>query len=446
MRQVVIIGNGIAGITAARRIRQLTDDDITVISGESDHFYSRTALMYIYMGHMRYEDTKPYEDHFWEKNRIRLKRAWVSQVNPEQKTLRFSDNTTLSYDVLIIATGSQPRKLHWPGCELTGVQGLYSLQDLELMETNTKEIRQAVVIGGGLIGIEMAEMLHSRKIHVTFLVRESSFWNNVLPSEESTMITQHIREQGIDLRLGVEVEKFTGNRNLKSVITKTGEEIPCAFAGITIGVQPNISFLEGSGIQTKEGVLVDDYLSTNIPDIYAIGDCAEHRTPISHRKAIEQIWYTGRIMGETVAETICGHPKKYEPGPWFNSAKFFNIEYQVYGRVPATPQCDVSSFFWEDEKNNRILRLTYEPQTFSLKGIQSLGIRLRQEVCKRWVTDSAPLEKVVSEWNDACFDPEFHNKPGMDWIKKLEQETGITFRPGKKSWKRIFKAITHGQA
>ena len=199
-RNIVIIGNGISGVTCARHIRKKDESaQITIISGETDHFFSRTALMYIYMGHMKYEHTKPYEDWFWEKNRINLKRTWVEKIDFEEKVLIFSNKESMTYDVLVLATGSKPNKFGWPGQDLKGVQGMYSYQDLELMESNSKDISRAVIVGGGLIGIEMAEMLNSRKIPVTFLVREKNFWDNILPLEESKMIYRHILEHHIDL-------------------------------------------------------------------------------------------------------------------------------------------------------------------------------------------------------------------------------------------------------
>jgi NAD(P)H-nitrite reductase large subunit len=137
MKHLVIIGNGIAGITCARHVRKLSDCRITVISAESDHFYSRTALMYIYMGHMKYEHTKPYEDWFWPKNRIELLRAYVSTVNTHSKELTLADGRKIAYDSLVLATGSVPNAAGWPGENLRGVQGLYSLQDLENMERRT---------------------------------------------------------------------------------------------------------------------------------------------------------------------------------------------------------------------------------------------------------------------------------------------------------------------
>ena len=124
------------------------------------------------------------------------------------------------------------------------------------------------------------------------------------------------------------------NGNVKSVIIEeTGEEIPCNVVGLTAGVSPNIDFLKNSDIEIGKGVKVNRFLETNIKDLYASGDCAEQREPVNHRKPIEAVWYTGRMMGETVAQTICGTKMAYKPGHWFNAAKFFDIEYQTYGWV-----------------------------------------------------------------------------------------------------------------
>jgi NAD(P)H-nitrite reductase large subunit len=148
MEQVVIIGNGIAGITAARHIRKNSDAAIRVISSESPHFFSRTALMYVYMGHMTFEHTKPYEDWFWKKNRIDLIQDHVTQIDTENKLLQLKSLDPIPYDKLIIATGSKPTFFQWPGQELKGVQGLYHKGDLELLEANApnaKVCKRAVV-------------------------------------------------------------------------------------------------------------------------------------------------------------------------------------------------------------------------------------------------------------------------------------------------------------
>ncbi|MFM7431141.1 MAG: NAD(P)/FAD-dependent oxidoreductase, partial [Flammeovirgaceae bacterium] len=312
MKHIVIIGNGISGITAARHVRKQTNHRITVISSETEHFFSRTALMYVYMGHMKFEHTKPYEDWFWKKNKIDLLKDHVQKINTTEKTIQLQSGNHIRYDSLLIAAGSKPNKFGWPGQNLKGVQGLYSYPDLQLMEENTKGITQAVIVGGGLIGIEMAEMLISRKIAVTFLVRENDFWDNVLPKQEASLISRHIRSHHVNLQLATELKEIVGDNSgrVQAIVTNKGEQIPCQFVGLTVGVSPNIDFLKESGIETKRGILVNEFLETNVPDVFALGDCVERKHELPGRRTVEQVWYTGRMMGEVVAQTIAGQKTK----------------------------------------------------------------------------------------------------------------------------------------
>jgi NAD(P)H-nitrite reductase large subunit len=443
MKQIVIIGNGIAGITAARHIRKRSDYRIQVISSESPYFFSRTALMYIYMGHQTFAHTKPYEDFFWDKNRIERVHDLVKKVDFQSKTIELASGDPLPYDDLIIATGSKPHALSWPGLTLKGVQGLYHLQDLEQMEENTRGIQRAVVVGGGLIGIEMAEMLHSRQIPVTYLVRESGFWNNVLPQEESALINRHIREHGIDLRLQTELDAMVGDdqNRVRAVATKAGEEIPCQFVGLTIGVSPNVDFLKNSDLIINRGIVVDEFLRTNISDVYAIGDCAELQQPAAHRKAIEAVWYTGRQMGETVAATLCGSPTPYWQGVWFNSAKFFDIEYQTYGHVPPVPTEGQASFYWEHANGKKCLRLVFDAQDESLLGVNVLGIRLRHLTIEQWIASKTSIREVLSRLEEAHFDPEFYVRH-EDEIRMAFQHqfpgVSLSSQPKKGLFSRLF--------
>lgn len=416
MEHIVIIGNGISGVTAARHIRKQTNYRITIVSAETEHFFSRTALMYIYMGHMKYEHTKPYEDHFWKKNNIELKQAYVTRVNHNHKTLALDSGQTLSYTKLILATGSKPNKFGWPGQDLKGVQGLYSKQDLDALEQNApnKEVcKRAVIVGGGLIGVELAEMLSSRGIPVTFLVREQSFWNGVLPKGESQLINEHIVKHHIDLRLATNLKEIISDEQGSAravVLAETGEEIACDLVGLTAGVSPNIDFLKDSGIELGRGIKVNRFLETNIPDVYAIGDCAEQQEPTGNRRPIEAVWYTGRIMGETVAQTICGNKTPYRPGHWFNSAKFFDIEYQTYGWVFSEknkPDYE-AHFHWRHPEREQCVTIAYHRDTHKFLGINTFGIRMRHQVFNDWLTQERDIDFVVSNLPKANFDPEFY--------------------------------------
>ncbi len=234
-----------------------------MISDESWQPFSRTALMYVYMGHLQLAATHLYEDWFWNKNRIDRQQGRVRRIDVDGKYLALADGSLVRYDALIIASGSKPVKFGWPGQDLDGVQGMYHLRDLESMERHSRGLRRAVVVGGGLIGIEMVEMFHARQIPVTFLVREQRFSESVLPAEESAMVSRHIREHGIDLRLETELDSIVddGRGRAGAVVTNRGERIECGFVGLTVGVQPNIDFLRDSGIACNRGVLVDDLLA-----------------------------------------------------------------------------------------------------------------------------------------------------------------------------------------
>lgn len=446
MEHIVIIGNGIAGISAARHIRKNSDKKITVVSAETDYFFSRTALMYVYMGHMKFEHTQPYENWFWKKNRIDLVKGYVNEVKHENKTLVLRDGRTIAYDKLIIATGSKPNKFGWPGQDLDGVQGLYSKQDLDQLEKNApnKEVcKRAVIVGGGLIGIELAEMLRSREIPVTFLVRESSFWNGVLPKGESEMINEHIVDHHIDLRLGMNLGEILANENGRAraiTIKETGEEIECDVVGLTAGVSPNIAFLKDSGIELGRGVKVNRFLETNIPDIYAIGDCAEQHEAIGNRRPIEAVWYTGRMMGEALAQTICGKKREYNPGHWFNSAKFLDIEYQTYGWVFSERGMKENEqhFHWRHAKEYICITVAFDKENRKFLGINTFGIRMRHEIFDRWLTEERSVDYVMEYLNDANFDPEFYAQYESQIVSKFNTEFGTNISPKKKSWKRIF--------
>lgn len=406
---VVIIGNGIAGITATRYLRKLSDYSITVISGETEYFYSRPALMYVYMGHLKFEHTQPYEHWFWKKNRINLIHDFAVNVNHQEKKVHLQSGNVIGYDKLILATGSLPNKFGWKGQDLAGVQGFYSKQDLDLMEQNTQGISRGIIVGGGLIGVEVAEMLHSRNIPVTMLVRESGYWNTVLPAEESSMINRHIRHQGIDLRLETELKEIVSDSNghARSVITSKGDEIPAQFVALTAGVHPNIDLAQKSSIPTTRGILVNSYFETQITDIYAIGDCAEIITNDGGRNQVEQLWYTGEMHGEAVANVICGEKMEYNRGILFNSAKFFDIEYHTYGLVNQNTSGE-KTLYWEHPDRRRSIRIVYNDM--QVIGFNNLGVRYRHKICEQWLSEKRTIEYVLEHLSDANFDPEFFDK------------------------------------
>jgi len=449
MSKLVIIGNGISGVTVARHVRKRSDMDILIISAETEHFFSRTALMYIFMGHMKFEHTKPYEDHFWKKNRIDLKQAYVNNIDTDSKELTLSSGEKLDYTQLVLATGSQSNKFGWPGQDLPGVQTLFSYQDLEQMEINCVNAKHAVLVGGGLIGVEMAEMLLSRGIAVTFLVREDRFWGNILPVGEEKLIQKHAELHGINFKFETELKEIKAGDDgrVSSIVTSTGETIPCDFVGLSAGVHPNIDLAAKSHIDVGRGILVNDFLETNICDVYAVGDCAEIVVP-EGRNRIEPLWYTGKMQGETLAKTITGDQTKYERGIWFNSAKFFDIEYQTYGFVFNEPLEGISSFYWQHPEEDICIRINYQDDTQVVTGVNTFGIRMRHNIWQNWLANNCTLKYVLQNLRDANFDPEFFKRYEQDIISAFNKQypnNQLTLSPLQWLTKRFSKEKAHAK-
>jgi len=441
MERLVIIGNGIAGITTARHVRKRDDRPITVISSESAHFFSRTALMYIFMGHMTHENTKPYEDWFWAKNRIELVYDHVEKVDTEAKRLILREGEPIDYGDLVLALGSASNMFGWSGQDLDGVQGLYSLQDLALLEANSQGVAHAVIVGGGLIGVEMAEMLHTRGIHVTMLIREDHYWGNILRREEGELIGRHLAEHGIELRVGTELREILddGSGHCRAVVTSAGDEIACGLVGLTAGVHPRTELVADTAIESGRGIVVNPYLETSVPGIYAAGDCAEIREEGDARGRVEQLWYTGRMQGEALAATLCGERTRYDRGVWFNSAKFFDIEYQTYGQVLLEDREGETSLYWEHPSGKICIRFVYREADGVLVGMNAFGIRYRHLVFDRWLREDRNLHHVLTHLREANFDPEFFREMEPAIIDAYNRAgTGEPIALAKKKRFRLF--------
>ena len=395
---VVLVGNGIAGVTAARHVRKADSSArITLVSGETREPFARTALMYIYMGVLTQRHTWLYEERFWEENRIGRVVGQARGLDAARGVLDV-DGESMAYDRLLIATGSTPVLPDWPGVGLAGVQGLYHLSDLDRMEAATVGVAEAVVVGGGLIGVELAEMLRTRGLRVTFLVRDARYLPRTFSETESALVAEAIRAHGVDLRLGVEVERIEGGDRVEAVVTTGGERLAAGFVGVGTGVRPSIEWL-GDAVETERGVLVDAALRTSAEGVWAAGDCAQLREPPPGVRAIEPIWYTARLQGATAGLGMAGRPRAYAPGVFFNSAKFFDLEWQVYGQTSG------EGADWEWTDGRRSVRIRHLDG--AVTGVSALGVRLRQTVCSRWIGERWAVDRAVADLSTARFDPEF---------------------------------------
>lgn len=409
---ICIIGSGVAGVTAALELRKRSDHSIVIVSSESPDYFSRPALMYVFMGHMRWSDIVIHRNQFFIQKGIEFIHDALISVDFDMHQITLKSNKTLRYNSLIIATGSHPKSLSWVPSFSTNIGSFYDQYDLQYLLNNSHKIKNAVIIGGGLIGVEMAEMLRSKGSKVTIIIREKSYWSSVLCDEESEMIHKYIENEcGVKIYRECEIAKanLDGDLNVYELEDKFGRKHPCDYVGITVGVIPNVHIFLNTALKIKRGILVDEYFKTNIENVYAIGDCAELNFPSQGRKQIEAVWYVARKMGEHLAVNLSSNPKPYQQDLWYNSAKFFHVLYHVYGSVPPIISSPLDTLVWQDQQNKKSLRIVFEKYSLKLVGIQSLGISLKQDRCEYWIRHEVNWTNVVAQIESAFFEQEFVN-------------------------------------
>jgi len=295
---------------------------------------------------------------------------------------------------------------------LPQVQCFTSLQELALLEERTAKMgrdNRVAIVGGGLIGIEVAEMIHHRKIPSSFIVREDTYWEMALSSDEGRMVEEEIKDQDtIDLHMGTNLTRINADRagQVVSIDTDKTAKIDCDMVILTAGVSPNLSLVKNTQLKIERGIVVNKKLETSIKDVYACGDCAQLENN-DGRPIIEALWYTGIMHGKVVAKNILGAVEEYDRGIWYNSAKFFSIDYHTYGLVGHNLPNE-KNVYYRVPNQRKSIRIVYQPD--KVIGFNILGIRYRDNVCRKWLAEERPLDYVVDHLHEANFDGEFHDR------------------------------------
>jgi NADPH-dependent 2,4-dienoyl-CoA reductase/sulfur reductase-like enzyme len=412
----VIVGNGVCGMEAALALRQRdAESRISLVSDEHDHFFSRPALMYVFAGQTRLQDTEPYDRQLYERLGFERIRGRVATVDTVGRALVFEDGRRVGYDKLLLAVGSKARKAPWPGSEGPGLHYFVTLRDLEALDGDARKGAHAVVIGGGLIGVEVAEILHDRGLHVTFVIRQNWYFPLALDGRESALVSEHMRAHGVDVRLTAAVEEILrGPDGRPRAVRVDGSLLPTDLVVASIGVVPNTGFLTGGPLTLAQGgaIEVDDALKTSAADVWAAGDCANVTWADGSRRP-EQLWYTARDQGRIAAQSMLGDEATYRRGAWYNSAKFFDLEWTTAGWVPALldsdnravdPGPDVRT--WFQRVPAKLVSQKIVCKGDRVVGFNMLGSRWDHEPLLQWIHERRRLDWVLKHLPEAQFDEE----------------------------------------
>lgn len=316
-KEIVIIGGGIAGVTAAEEIRKKDESaKITIIERESIPLYSRVLLPHYLHGKVQREKVFiKKSDWYSEESLEYISGTEVLKIDPENKFVSISDGREISYTELIVAGGGDVRM---PAFDADGVNFLRTLSDADgilariaKIEAEGKE-KKAVVYGGGFIAIEFVNALIAHGFKVTLAMRGQGFWSRQLKPEMSEILEKELAENEVELIKGVEeIDIKATDGDLEAVILD-GKEIPAGLLGVGIGIIPEFELYKSAGIKTAHGVLTDEFHKTNIKKIYAIGDIAEFNDITVDRHLMTGNWLSALSHGRSVAHQIIEGDKSYE--------------------------------------------------------------------------------------------------------------------------------------
>jgi 3-phenylpropionate/trans-cinnamate dioxygenase ferredoxin reductase subunit len=332
----VIVGASLTGGTAAATLRQEGfDGDVILIGAEPHPPYERPPLSKQYLrGEVPFEKALVRATGFYEANAIDTRFGdAATDINPAERRVKLASGRSVRYDQLLIATGVRNRRPPIPGLDLHNVFDLRSVDDADALRAEIVPGRKAAVIGMGFIGCEVAASLRERGVEVVSIDPSPTPLFRVLGDQLGQVMSTIHRDRGVEMIFEDIVTTFEGDGRVERVITKGGRRVDCDFAVVGVGVEPAVGFLAESGVEISNGILVDEYCRTNVDDIYAAGDVANHYHPLFQKRMRVEHWQNAMQQGAAAARNMLGARKRYDPVHWFWSDQYdVNLQYAGFHR------------------------------------------------------------------------------------------------------------------
>jgi NADPH-dependent 2,4-dienoyl-CoA reductase/sulfur reductase-like enzyme/pSer/pThr/pTyr-binding forkhead associated (FHA) protein/CRP-like cAMP-binding protein/Fe-S-cluster-containing hydrogenase component 2 len=423
----VIIGNGIAGVTAAEILRaEVALCSITIVADDLLPVSYRPALKDFLGGHLPEAKLWARPATFYQDQRIRFVPGRVFGINTMQRFVQLHDGKRINFDKLLLANGARPRHLSCPGLNLAGVSTLRSVADYKEIQRRLSHVNRVVICGSGTLALESAETLRHRGYEVTHLLRGATLWSEVLDPVASDMVLQEERRDGIDVHCGEEVAEIVGKHGqVAQVITTGGERIACEMVLIAIGIEPLTDFIRASGVACGRGVKVDNGMCTNVSNIYAAGDVVEITDESTGRTRVPGQWFPAVQQAQVAAYNMLGllapgHP--FYPGPtsvaryaytnYYNATFLYGLDFVGLGLTTRPPAGYQEIIADPQPRSYRKVML----KNGSIVGALLLGDRTQALAFKRAIDHRVNLAPVADQLFTADFNLDTwldqHNIPG----------------------------------
>ena len=331
MSKYVIVGASAAGIGAVEAIREVDPvGTITVISEELCPQYSRPMISDFISGKATLEKMKCRDDHFWEKNEVQaLTGRTAVRLNLADRYVELDGGDRVNFEKLLLATGGKPFIPKIEDADKEGVFTFNTFSDAERLATKTENAKRAVVIGAGLIGVSVAEALTKRGLEVTMVELKDKILSLILDPTASEIVENVIKKAGVTIITGQTVQRIFGKPEDDSVVgdvvLTNGDQVPCDLVIIAIGVIPRMELVAGTDLKTNRGIIVNRFMHTNVPDVYASGDVAEAYDFVLNENRPLPLWPLAQLEGRVAGYNMAGKKTDYPGGTSMSALKYFGI-------------------------------------------------------------------------------------------------------------------------
>jgi 3-phenylpropionate/trans-cinnamate dioxygenase ferredoxin reductase subunit len=330
----VILGGGMVAGYAAKQLVELglKPGELAILSADTSVPYERPPLSKGFLAGKDTEDSiRINPEAFYNEHGIEVKLGCeVSAVDPKRKRLTLKSGEGFGFQKLIVATGARPRTLEIPGANLQNLHYLRSLDDSKGIRSSANAVKRAVVIGGGFIGMEVAAVLSQKGVEVTMALSEDRIWKRLFSTQMSSFFEAYYEARGVRLIKAAAVTELRGDGTVRAVVLAGGQAIACEMVVAGIGVRPATGMLTTSGIDVADGVMVNEYLETSQPDIYAAGDVANYQDLLFGKRRRVEHWDNAVSQGQYCARALMGERAPFRHVPYFFS-DVFDLSYEYWG-------------------------------------------------------------------------------------------------------------------
>ena len=360
MAKYLIVGASAAGVGAVEAIRKVDPSGtIMIITEEICTHYSRPMISDLVSGKVDIQKMKCKTDSFWKENNTeaRIGKKAVS-LNLTDKTVKLEDGEEVVYEKLLIATGGKPFVPKMDGQDKDGVFTFTNISDAQRLAAKIDSIhaKSAVVIGAGLIGISVTEALMKRGLKVTVVELQEKILSLILDAKASDIVEAVIRKAGINFATGQSVQKIIGKPEndgvVGGVILTKGDQVPCDLVIVAIGVIPRTELVVGTDIKINRGIVVNNFMQTNVPDVYASGDVAEAFDFILNQNRLLPLWPLAVLEGRVAGNNMAGIKTSYEGGTNMSSLKYFGIPIVSIGIANPKDDPTIETLVKHDAEHN----------------------------------------------------------------------------------------------